>query len=790
MSDAPVSLADVTRRCAFKAAIVLLLSIGQVALAAGFIGRRVSDVLDQLRSEGLTFIYNTDIVSETLIISVEPRAVSGTALAVEILRPHGLVLTEVAPRMFAVIRAAPPAAPAASRSPRTVASMDAAGPVEEVVVQTSRYALASDITGSHAFLDQVQVTNLPRLGDETLQAVQRLPGAAVNGLSSIGPIRGGVPNETAILLDGLRLYEPFHLKNYLSPVSLLDSRLVAGLDVFFGGFPVNYGDRMSAIVDARSIRPSLPRYYELGLSLFHASALAAASFADERAHVLLSARRSNLGELSRFAENDFGKPEYSDGFARLDYTFDESTRGALSALLSHDRITAIRSSGTERARDESSNVYTWATLEHDWSSAITSRAIVSWTEVSDERRGQVNDPGRRSGVVRDDRSFDVIGLRIDNEWRTAALTHRFGVEARRLWAEYDYAADVRFEPDFPFPGSAPSTNARSTVLHPDGYEASGYWDARLMPNRLWTLEGGLRIDTQTYDGSGDSAQWSPRLSVLYNAGENTRLRASWGRFYQSQGINELQVEDGVDRFYPAQHAIHSIFSVEHAFTTQLDARLEFYRKDYGQVNPRFENLFDPLVLLPEFEFDRIRIAPARARADGMELWLNWRPAGHWSGWLSYTWSQVRDRIDGEDIYRSWDQRHAVSLGVAWVSGPWSVTLADAYHTGWPTTQLSLAPAPAAGDSPVVVGPRNALRYEDFNSLDLRITRTFVLPRGQLDVFVEATNLSARENPCCTDYRIVQTDNGAVTLEADTDNWLPLVPSIGVLWRYGKEGTGL
>ena len=528
---------------------MLLLCVGQAAFAAGLTGRRVSDVLDQLRSEGLTFIYNTDIVADTMTIDVEPRAASGIALATEILQPHGLQLSEVAPRMFAVVRTTNgTAATATSESPRTTARMDSQGPLEEVVVQTSRYAVAADITGSHAFLDQIQVTNLPRLGDETLQAVQRLPGAAVNGLSSIGPIRGGVANETAILLDGLRLYEPFHLKNYLSPVSLLDSRFVADLDVFFGGFPVTYGDRMSAIIDARSIRPSIPRYYELGLSMFHASALASASFADERAHGLVSARRSNLGELSRLAENDFGKPDYSDGFARFDFTFDESTRGALSTLLSHDRISAIRSSGTERAQDESSNMYVWATLEHDWSSTISSRAILSWTAVRDDRSGQVDDPGRRSGDVRDNRAFDVIGLRIDNEWRTAAaLTQRFGVEARRLWADYDYDADVQFEPDFPFPGSPASTTARSVVLHPDGFEASGYWDARLTPNRLWTLEGGLRIDTQTYDGSADSEQWSPRLSVLYNAGENTRLRASWGRFYQSQGINELQVEDGVDQ---------------------------------------------------------------------------------------------------------------------------------------------------------------------------------------------------------------------------------------------------
>ena len=765
--------------------MLLLIFLAQVSLAAGFAGLRVSDVLDSLRAQGLTFIYNTEIVSDNLVVVAEPRAASGIALAKEILEPHGLALTEVGPRTFAVVRSAPVRPPVDNATHRAASTASSAN-VEEVVVQTSRYALASDIEGLHAFLDQAQVANLPRLGDETLQAVQRLPGAAVNGLSSLGPIRGGVPNETAILLDGLRLYEPFHLKNYLSPISLLDSRVIGGLDIYFGGFPVNYGDRMSAIIDAHSVRPPTSRYYELGLTLFHASALGYGTFDEGRGDVLLSARRSNLGELSQLAENDFGRPEYSDGFARLDYTFNDATRGSFSALLSHDRITAIRSSGTEQAQDESSNSYLWGTLTHQWSEAFSSQLIASYTEVSGDRHGEVDDPGRRNGDVRDDRNFDVIGLRLDNELHNGRLTQRFGAEVRRLRADYDYAAEVNFAADFPFPGSPPRTESRSVVLHPDGYEVSGYWDARFVMSSRWTLEGGLRIDAQTYDGSGDSAQRSPRLSLLYDAGHNTRLRASWGRFYQSQGINELQVEDGVDHFYPAQHANHSIFSVEHDFPMHLDARLELYRKDYRRVNPRFENLFDPLVLLPELQFDRVRIAADTARADGIELWLNWHPGGQWSGWLSYTWSKVQERIDGEDFYRSWDQRHAASLGLAWVSGPWAVTLADTFHSGWPTTQLSLATAPTADDSPVIIGPRNAVRFDDFNSLDLRVTRTFTLAHGTLDAFFEVTNLTSRQNPCCSDYQVVRDGAGNPVLQTDTTNWLPLVPSLGVLWKYGKQ----
>jgi len=770
----------VRRRWWLAACLIAHASLALAAAPAKLAGQRVSEVLDRLRTQGLTFIYNTELVPLQLVVREEPSARRGLDLAREVLATHGLTVKQVVPGVYSVVAAPESLAPATTAAdiappPRSNALL------EEIVVNTSRYTFAATNV-SYSFLTQDDLQSMPRLADEPLRAVTRLPGVTNNGLSALGQIRGGESNETAIVLDGLRLYEPFHLKNFLSPVSLLDSRLVDTIEVYAGGFPAVYGGRMSGVIEATSVRPQLPRYYEAGISLFHTSGLAAFEFDEGRGHAMASLRGSNLGLLSKASEKDFGTPNYTDAFTKLEYQFDTATRGSLQALFSNDRISALRDSGSQRAKAEYRNAYSWATLEHDWSQAVSSRALVSLTEVTNQRNGSIDSPGERIGRVMDEREFHITGLQLDNHWRSGSLDHRFGASLQYLTGHYDYANSNSLSAGFPFPDSPSLQTARSSNVDPNGFEFSGYWDVRARLASRLTIEAGLRFDRQTYGDADGSGQLSPRLSTLYDLGDSTRLRASWGRYAQAQGINELQVEDGVDRFHRPQYADHWIASFEHDFPAGVQLRIEGYRKDYRRLSPRFENLFDALVLLPEIEPDRVRLDPSVARSEGIEVLLKVAPIEGWSGWLSYARSQVQDRIGGREFRRSWDQRDAVSAGVSWASGPWAVSSSFTYHTGWPTTGLDVVTS-AAGVQQVAIGERNAQRFGNFSSLDLRVTRTFALSRGVLDVFVEASNATTQRNPCCVEYEVTRRADGSLDVGSNIDNWLPLVPSFGVLWRY-------
>jgi outer membrane cobalamin receptor len=749
-----------------------------VALAEGppYVGRTVDDVLHELGTLGLRLVYSSETVPPSLRVSSEPVGAAPVEILDEVLAQHGLRANRVGENTFAIVRpedGAPAAGPAD-------APASAGARLEEIVIAASRYSLAADVADIHTFLTQEEIEGLPRLADDSLKAVHRLPGAASNGLSGLANMRGGEDNETLVVLDGLPLYEPFHLRLVLSPTSVLDPRVLTSLDVHAGGFTAQYGDRMSAIIDARSLRPDADAYYELGLSLFHVSALASQRFAAGKGQWLAAVRRSNLDEVADLVDSEIGEPTYSDGFARIDYAFADDPRASLHVLVASDRAEVQNTAATESADADYRNSYVWATLEHAFSPSLEGTVIASYTDVASERTGTVDDPGNTRGAVDDERHYDVLGLKLDGTYRSSRWLHRFGLEVRSLSADYEYTSAVRFEPGYPFPQSPGSETVRASAPDPSGTHVAGYVTSRLLVTDRLAAEVGLRWDEQTYGVDADD-QWGPRINLAYELGATTRLRASWGRYQQFQGINELQVEDGIDVFLPAQVADHTILGLEQDLPADFSLRVEAYRKNYRELKARYESLLDPLSLVPELRWDRVRIAPDSARSEGVEWLLTRRSRAPWNGWLSYAWSRALDREDGAETRRNWDQTHAVGAGVTWSSHPWQATLAAAYHTGWPTTPLTVVDD-TAPDASVVPGRRNSLRYEDYASVDLRVSRDFPLPRGDLTVFAELTNAFNRRNPCCTDYSYEYQEDRLV-LEREYRHWLPLVPSVGVLWRF-------
>lgn len=56
---------------------------------------------------------------------------------------------------------------------------------------------------------------------------------------------------------------------------------------------------------------------------------------------------------------------------------------------------------------------------------------------------------------------------------------------------------------------------------------------------------------------------------------------------------------------------------------------------------------------------------------------------------AYAYPNVSDAFaDRDDVPRSWEQPHAVSIGLIWHEGPWWATGLLGWHCGWPRTLLN------------------------------------------------------------------------------------------------------
>jgi len=755
----------------------MLLAVSTVLADTGsvvsYAGRPLVSVIEEFRLAGVDFAYSTNVVTSDLHVAFEPQPGTPLEIMQQILTPLGLAVRSEA-GTYIIVRSDPvgPAPAAATIEKSRQASPD----IETVIVAASRYEISRDVTTSRYSLDQRSIQNMPDMGEDPLRSAQRLPGAAASGASARTHFRGGEENEVGIILNGQWLFDPFHIRDYQNIFSAIDARAIDGVEVYTGGFPARYGDRMSGLVLMDSLDTEKSRHTEIGISVFNTSFLTAGENKDRS--WLFSARRGNLDLI---INPKFGKPSYFDIFGEYAFELSPSTRFSMNALYADDKVELVLETDPaerERVVSNTQNAQFWFRLDSQWSPTLASSTVLALVDFANRRTGEINDPEKMIAAVQDDRDIRQVSLRQDWVWSPSSR-HRtqWGINVTYSEADLSYAGTAEYFGLQALYENQPSSIDRSVVEHPVGGSYAMYVSDRWKLSDRAVVEWGLRWDDQTYTDFGSDSQLSPRFNLLYRTSENTELRLSAGRYHQSQPIQSLQIEDGISNYWPAQRGDHLIAGFRYLTPNDMALRIETFLKDMRRVRPRFENLYDPLGVLPELQADRVRIEPTTARAQGIEVSAD-RSIGVWNWWASYTWSEVTDQVDGHDVPRSWDQRHALQGGFGWHSDAWDLSVAGSVHSGWPTTGLSLN-----SDGAAVPGMRNAERVSDFASLDFRLSRSFDVRRGSLLVFVEVSNALNRHNVCCVDWDIDEDDAGNAVLESSLDYWMPLLPAIGVLWEF-------
>ncbi len=675
----------------------------------------------------------------------------------------------------------------------TIVLNPAATRLRDIVVTPGWFGVLDAPVVAQQTLSREQIEEIPQLGEDVFRAVQRLPGLAADDISTRLTVRGGIERELLVMLDGVELYEPYHLKDFDGVLGIVDVYAVGGIDLATGGFGVEYGDHTAGVFAMTSrIPPTTGTRTTLSLSIMNAGVTNQGGWSNGRGQWLVSARRGYLDIALKLTGGDDNlSPVYWDAFGKVQLQLSDRHLVGVSTLHAFDDLNYADFDEDGSLTSTWGSNYGWTTWNAQWTDRFSSQSTVSAGHVSVDRGGwfdTLNELTRIRGpeqvVVSDARAFDFVAGRTDFNWTLSdrALI-RFGGEAKHLVANYQYHEVTRSVASFDGTSLEARFDTLDVDLEPSGEELSAYAALRVRPVERLVTELGVRYDRISHTSDDD---FGPRFQAAYELGPSTTLRASWGQYYQSHGIHQLDVGDGEEMFYPSDRADQIAAGLEHRFG-DVAVRIEGYRREYADQRPRYLSLdreIDPFV---EAEGDRVRIDPDAGLARGIEVMVERDAGRNWAWSATYALSEAKDLIEQEWIPRTLDQRHALTLHVAYrPTSRWRLSTAFHFHSGWPITEVSFT-ADTLSDGTVALsrsfGSLNAMRLPAYHRIDFRVTRSFPLGRGILQAYIDLFNVYNHTNLRSYAYWSRYDDGRLVTGRESGEELLPLLPSLGFRWEF-------
>ncbi len=730
-------------------------------------GRPLIAVLDELEALGLNLIYSSAVVGPALVVTLEPTARLPRALLDQILVPLGLQAKDGARGAILIVPAAtPPSDRITDRVPVETRL------VEDIIVTPGHHEIVPQDLGTTRSLSRDDVIGAPTLGTDPSRVVTLLPGIAATDGSATFHARGSATKDVSLILDGLELYNPFHLSAFRSPFSFVDGRMIDSVDFLGGGFTADRGDRNGGFVEMSSVTPSEHASTELEVGTLNARLAYAAP--TPFGPLLVSGRYwypQAIGDTIAFGADGL-RPAFGDVYAKFGFVTTPTTVASGHLLLAADRASLRESDGNERVASSNRSGTLWFRVLRSWSPGVATESVFSAGRIGRTREGTA-DPEDEVIAVADHRSVRFIGVKNDATW-TLGGPHvlRGGLDVQFLNAELEHS-------------TGPSDPASTVAFTRSGAALGAYVAYRTGPWNRVIAEFGLRWDRQTYTGN---RQWSPRFNLVWQAGQRSEVRIAVGRTAQSLRVHELRIEDGETTYRPPELSRALDLTCIHRFSGSWSVRVDAYRHQLSGLQPRYENLFRPVELFPEVEPDRVFIEPESATLQGVELSVLGDAGAPFQWMVNYTWSTARDVVSGIEVSRSWDQTHAGNVLVAyrWRSG-WFLSVNGTVHTGWPTTPVtgSVTALPDGSmEIEPVVGVRNSARFSTYARLDLKTGRAIATAKGNSRIEFSVVNLTDRKNACCVDeVQFEARPDGSIDSKTTFDPWLGITPSLQFVWAF-------
>ncbi len=639
--------------------------------------------------------------------------------------------------------------------------------MQEIVVMPGNFTISQNQTTRSQEIRKEKIEAIPATLDDIYRVLQIMPGVAFSDdYSAHFHVRGGKQNENLILLDGMEIYDPYHLKHIGGAVGVMNMELIDDVSILTGGFSAKYGDKLSSVVAIRNRSGDKKRIGGqleaggTGVSLMLEGPVPRGSW-------ILSYRKSFLKEAAEILNpTDYTfSPSFYDAQAKLNFNLTQNNHLILNFLVSKDETYLEKWRNTYDLNSNYGNRYyglVWRSFFHPklLSEFILSGGQNFWDNtMGDDKKEELN---LREHVANWNLNFQPREtIEFETGFTYKKIDYRYELQAAKLsTAQQELEALIE-------------SYYGDQNIHPETYKIAYYFQNKFRFFRHFYASWGLRYDYFDYI---QSQKWSPRLGLAWNLGNKTVLRFAWGLFYQAPDYVELTRDKGAVANPSFARAIHYVAGIEHFLTTNFNVRLEGYIKPLSDMPGHYFEM-DDSTNSPVLRYGN----PNSGNCRGIEVFINGKILPPLSLWLTYAYSQAQLEaflfnwenytVEQKLIPRFTDQPHNFSMFLNFqLPKGWEFNLKWRYLSGIPYT-----PAHPGWNGETAVWTSGAVysaRYPAYHRLDFRVGKKFIFSKLQLASFLEIKNLYNRQNVLLYDYKIV--DNTHIKKAFHT---LPFLPTI-------------
>ncbi len=634
-------------------------------------------------------------------------------------------------------------------------------------------------------ISQTELRLVPGLAEaDPIRAVEVLPGVvSTSDFTASFNVRGGSADQNLILLDGVPIFNPFHLGGIFS---VFNADMVGRVELSSGGFPAEHGGRVSSLLLVESDPGADDFSVRGGVSL-------------------LAARVALGGRAPAVMERTLGLQRLKWRVSGRRSWFDQLPKSVPYHLTDYQGIVEGWTPGGSRiliTAYKGDDVFNLTDVNEDDEDGFPLRAAWEWGNdligvrwTTPRRDGGAFDV--RAGYTRfnsalafPDFSDTEFSSGISQASLGAELEHAMG----RQWTlKTGVSADRMTHLNL-----ISSGGTRFTDNSGEGWLGGVFAHTEWRGGLDWLVEAGLRADRWMPAAGDPINQAAPRFAVkrFFRNGDMA-VKAAAGRFTQFlHSARDDEVPIGIDVWVLTGDLAPRIVSdqiqvgVDAYFEGGWFASLETYQRFFDGVTT-FNPVDDP-------NRGNDDLLPGTGGSHGVDFFLR-RTGDGVTGWLSVSWLRATrtfpDFLSGREPPTDhtyppiFDRRLDVDLvlrlplpaglrgGVRWNLG-----------TGLPYTRplgsfAYFSPQNVSGGrltwqedeaNAMFLGPRNGARYPAYHRLDLSMRRTFIFGWGTLTPHLDVLNVYNRKNVLFYffDY----------TAEAATRSGLsmfPILPTVGL-----------